>query len=594
MRYSSIILFLIPYLCLAQVQDDFSDGDFTSNPSWQGDLTDFIVNEEGQLQLNAENEGDSDLFLPITQSDSMVWEMYVKLDFAPSASNALRIYLITDNADVSIANGYMLEVGESGSNDAFIFNQLIDGVATPQASGSMGSMGSDPAEARMRITYSEDDFWSFNMDYDGGNLLSLDFQSTAPLNDLGPQVFFGLRCSYTSSRADLFFFDDVFIDELRPDTEPPLANQLEVLDQNSLLISFSEVLNGDLVSTSNFNLVPPSVSPSSVNLVNPNEVILFFDEALSRGQDYEVEISGIQDIAGNISDAQTLSFVIPDIIESGDLVINEILFDPYLNGEDFVEIYNRSDKNLAVNDLIIQNFQRDNDFELITSDFILEPDSYLAITPDKDFLLSTYPTSSAMQIIQNDLPAFNNDQGNVTLLVNRDGAQIVIDSISYDEDQHFLLLDDTEGVSLERIDPNQPSDEKSNWSSAATQVGFATPGVRNSSFIEINPVEGMFSIQEKTFSPNDDGDNDFLIISYNLDQTSYLGNAIVFDSRGRHVKQILSNESLATKGFFTWNGTNDNEIRMPVGIYIVWFEIFHPNGNVSRFKETCVLADFLK
>ncbi|MBK9414574.1 MAG: hypothetical protein IPN61_14385 [Bacteroidetes bacterium] len=32
--------------------DTSTDGDFTSNPQWQGDSADFIVNSGGMLQLN--------------------------------------------------------------------------------------------------------------------------------------------------------------------------------------------------------------------------------------------------------------------------------------------------------------------------------------------------------------------------------------------------------------------------------------------------------------------------------------------------------------------------------------------------------------
>jgi len=47
-----ISVILICANAFAQVVDNFSDGDFTNNPSWSGTTADFIVNGSQQLQLN--------------------------------------------------------------------------------------------------------------------------------------------------------------------------------------------------------------------------------------------------------------------------------------------------------------------------------------------------------------------------------------------------------------------------------------------------------------------------------------------------------------------------------------------------------------
>ena len=49
-----IIVFLtLSYSSYGQLFEDFSDGDFTNNPSWEGDTSEFIVNSNLVLQLNA-------------------------------------------------------------------------------------------------------------------------------------------------------------------------------------------------------------------------------------------------------------------------------------------------------------------------------------------------------------------------------------------------------------------------------------------------------------------------------------------------------------------------------------------------------------
>ncbi len=57
--------FLALTLCFnAQLSDNFSDGDFTQNPVWQGSTGDFIVNGAGELQLNSALAGASYLSTP--------------------------------------------------------------------------------------------------------------------------------------------------------------------------------------------------------------------------------------------------------------------------------------------------------------------------------------------------------------------------------------------------------------------------------------------------------------------------------------------------------------------------------------------------
>ena len=87
----------------AQIADDFSDGNFTQNPTWMGDSANFIVNSAGMLQLLAPTGGSSQLVVQGHIPDSAVWMLDLRLAFAPSASNFLRIYLLADQADLATA-----------------------------------------------------------------------------------------------------------------------------------------------------------------------------------------------------------------------------------------------------------------------------------------------------------------------------------------------------------------------------------------------------------------------------------------------------------------------------------------------------------
>ena len=168
---------------------------------------------------------------------------------------------------------------------------------------------------------------------------------------------------------------------------------------------------------------------------------------------------------------------------------------------------------------------------------------------------------------------------------------VTIDSFDYREDQHFALLDDEKGVSLERLNPFSITQEDGNWHSAASTVGFATPGLENSQFIQDNNIiDEILFIPEKTISPDGDGFQDLLIIQYETDQPGYLLNAKIFDLQGREISYFIQNELLSNKGTFSWEGTSDGQEKARLGIYVLWFELFDLNGQVTTKKMPIIVA----
>ena len=76
-----IILFsaLLAFSSWSQMSDSFDDGDFTQNPTWTGNESDFIVNANLELQLNAAGAGESYLSTPhnLVELEEKEWRMKV-------------------------------------------------------------------------------------------------------------------------------------------------------------------------------------------------------------------------------------------------------------------------------------------------------------------------------------------------------------------------------------------------------------------------------------------------------------------------------------------------------------------------------------
>ena len=368
-----IIFFLLFFEVTGQFSDDFSDGNLSDAPTWMGDTQDFLVNSDDQLQLSANQAGESTIFLETSFPDSIEWEIYFKMDFSPSGSNALKIFLLSDSNDFSSFNGYYLEVGESGSEDALKFLRSDGSSSTLLAEGSMGALGGSKAIASLKITRDQSGWWSFFADYEESGCRLLDFEVFDDTYEGGDNQFFGIECLYTSTRIDKFFFDDLRMATLMPDLQGPQISSFSTIDNQTLALTFDEFVDeNSALDVLNYTVNSAIGNPSSIQLVDGKSVILSFDESFVNGIIYEISVSGILDLFQNVMDGiNTESFFLAESPQPGEILINEILFNPYPERFDFIEFYNRSEKFINLEGAIIQNTQRDNDFVEISGNVIL-------------------------------------------------------------------------------------------------------------------------------------------------------------------------------------------------------------------------------
>jgi hypothetical protein len=320
------------------------------------------------------------------------------------------------------------------------------------------------------------------------------------------------------------------------------------------------------------------------------EFLLYFGDDFILNSQYELLVSNeITDLAGNSLLVTDYTFWVPGIIASGDLIVNEVLFNPYPDGSDFVEIVNVSDKVLDISQLEIAS--RDENYavidETLLSERFLEPMGYLLVTEDSLNIQENYFTSDPDAFMEvESLPSFADDEGRVVLLSDDE----VIDDFAYSEDMHFQLLSDVEGVSLERINPFGETNSESNWQSAAQSIGFATPGLQNSVFNDSDADESEISLSPKVFSPDNDGIDDRLQINFNLQEDGFLTNIRIYNATGIEIRRLANNLNLANEDSLFWDGLTSDQERASIGVYIVYIELFSPTGQVQNYKKTCVLG----
>ncbi len=165
-----------------------------------------------------------------------------------------------------------------------------------------------------------------------------------------------------------------------------------------------------------------------------------------------------------------------------------------------------------------------------------------------------------------------------------------MDELDYDHHWHSPLLANESGVSLERIRPDLPTSLAANWTSAAATAGYGTPGYKNSESHVDSVAVNFISVEPKIFSPDFDGYHDFCFIHYNLPAAGYMGSISIYDVSGRKVCNLVNNIIWGTSGTFRWDGLDDQQNLLPMGHYIIYVELFLPDGKVIKQKLVCVLA----
>ncbi|MDX5340587.1 MAG: hypothetical protein LPK25_16290, partial [Cyclobacteriaceae bacterium] len=185
------------------------------------------------------------------------------------------------------------------------------------------------------------------------------------------------------------------------------------------------------------------------------------------------------------------------------------------------------------------------------------------------------------------LPSYPISGGTVVLLRNE---KDLVEKFSYSSKFHHPLIQNSKGVSLERISVRSSVNESSTWQSASGNEDFATPGRRNSQFLEEEVLKEFLKIEPRVFDPEGSQGPAFTAISYELDQAGWVGNLSIYSSSGLLVTRLCQNQVLGTKGIFTWNGLDEQGGRVKPGYYVLLAEFFNLEGRVQVIKKTIVVA----
>jgi hypothetical protein len=472
LRILSLLLVVLTIQLYGQFTDDFSDGDFTSTPTWTGNDSKFVINS-GLLRLQAPALAET-AYLS-TSSNAIhegSWEFYVQMDFNPSNANLVRVDLTSDQADLTQPlNGYFVMIGNT-EDEISLYKQ--SGTTMTRIISGPGRVNLSTVSTKIKVTRDATGGWELFSDVGSTGSYTLE---GIPTTDVTHTVsnYFGVYCLYTSTRSTLFWFDNfVVTGSVVPDLSPPLVTGVEILDQSTLKISFNEVIESLSAQTnSNYSINNGIGFPSTVQLqADSKSVILSLPASLTNGLNYSIEISGVEDSGGNVTTLSTNNFLyfVPQPINKKDIIVSEFMADQTpvvgLPEAEFVELLNRSPH--PVN--LLGWKLTDGALIATLPNYILLPGSSCVVTSSAN--ASQFPGSIGVS----NFPSLNNT-GDDIIIRNNLGA--TIDSIHYSTVWYHSDEKKDGGWSLEIIDPENLCGEENNWT-ASTNILGGTPGAINS------------------------------------------------------------------------------------------------------------------
>ncbi|MCK9400295.1 MAG: lamin tail domain-containing protein [Bacteroidales bacterium] len=487
MRKFLLFPVFLPICLLAQVTEDFSDGDFTQDPAWYGDMNHFKLSsstavpevQRPALQLDAPEAGISTLAYSNQFTGDLEWHFWIKLSLNTSSGNFARVYLLSGAPDLKAPlDGYFLQIG--GAEDSVIFFRQDSLDAIRLLCLNSVFTGNSINAVRFKVLRSQDGYWKFYADPAGGH--SLEFQGETNDLSFSGGEYFGIFCQYTSSNVSKLYFDDFYTGLLIIDSLPPELLKAVAVSPAEVLLTFSEALDQESAENlSNYEINPALGHPyAAIRLLDPSRVQLFFDQEMQSGITYELSISGIEDLAGNIAGLISRP-VLYYQVKPYDVVFTEIMADPTpsvgLPEYEYLEVFNRSTYEL---DLSGWKLDISSTIHELPS-FTLSPGNYLLLC-DSNAAAAFNPYGEIIAFSSLVLP---NSGASLHLA---DTAGNTVCYLQYDLSWYKDDLKSDGGWSLEMTNPANPCKNEENWMASGYPSG-GTPGKENS--VPVNPGDEM-------------------------------------------------------------------------------------------------------
>lgn len=363
-------------------------------------------------------------------------------------------------------------------------------------------------------------------------------------------------------------------------------------DTKSIVLWFNESVKGAFHHEGFFADEMTATSVKSLDIADMTFLIEFgnsFEAGKVCGLTFP---SSLSDFAGNALCQTTAFFGLPVNADVGEILFNEILFNPVSPGADFIELYNNSSSSFDLSECYFTSTNPATGEESATVPVcsfprLILPGELTALTTDRESLIAQYPCAIGEMVVETAvLPSMADDEGIVTLY--RSDLKM-IDRVAYSKTMHLMYINNDEGISLEKVSPVLPSGVSSNWHSAAESCSWGTPGASNSvSLPGAENSDGVILSAERV-SPDGDGYEDVVSVDVFPGGEENVVSVKIFNDRGEEIRRLAERFYAGNGARFIWDGTGEDGRLSEKGLYLITVTVFNSKGEVHHWKKVCAV-----
>jgi len=366
------------------------------------------------------------------------------------------------------------------------------------------------------------------------------------------------------------------------DSSPPVLNSWELVE-DSLRLTFNRAVSqseSTIITHEGVSLTFHSLGGDSSTQW---EVYLPRDVSYETG--LSIQLSGFVACNGRELRDSTLLIARTSPAEPGDWLVEEILFEPRTPNASFVELRNASQRYLNAGELMLANPSELGPINLAPLREglqLIAPGERIWLSRNTAGVKSDYPLHGSSYLTLSRWPSMPQAGGEMGLY-RQDETELI--RWKYHPDQHFSLLRETKGISLERIS----NDGEIYWHSASATIG-ATPGLPNTQQPIGIIAESKVKPALKHFTPDGDGNHDVLPICWVGVSAGAMLSMHIFSAEGLFLKTLANQLLMGERECLYWDGTDENGRQLAEGQYLVVGEYFWLSGERKSFRNVISLS----